>query len=105
MRGEAIIVLSLFNIFLAFSKHFLIEVQDKMGNVKTGKHTVATREYGADYGDNDEDYEDHKHRLPFCWVDADGDAHYNPDGDSGSNPPACTSKLICELVDFFRWYD
>ena len=58
MRGEAIIVLSLFNIFLAFSKHFLIEVQDKMGNVKTGKHTVATREYGADYGDNDEDYED-----------------------------------------------
>ena len=58
MRGEAIIVLSLFNIFPAFSKHFLIEVQDKMGNVKTGKHTVATREYGADYGDNDEDYED-----------------------------------------------
>ena len=56
-------------------------------------------------GLNDEDFEDHKHRLPFCWVDADGDAHYNPDGDSGSNPPACTSKLICELVDFFRWYD
>ena len=54
---EAIIVLSLFNIFLAFSKHFLIEVHDKKGKIKTSKNTATNTEYGADYGDND-DYED-----------------------------------------------
>ena len=55
---EAVIVLSLFNIFLAFSKHFLVEVHDKKGKVKTSKNTAANREYGTDYGDyDDDDYE------------------------------------------------
>ena len=53
MRG--IIVLSLFNIFLAFSKHFLVEVQDKKGKIKTSKTAATNTEYGADY---DDDYED-----------------------------------------------
>ena len=56
---EAVIVLSLFNIFLAFSKHFLVEVHDKKGKVKPIKNAVANnKEYGTDYGDyDDEDYE------------------------------------------------
>ena len=58
MREAILIVLSLFNIFLAFSKHFLIEVNDdKKGKVKSGKNTLANREFGSDYSDDDEDYE------------------------------------------------
>ena len=56
---EAIILLSLFNIFFGFSKHFLIEVRDKKGKVKPSKTPSANTEHGTDYGDDDdEDYAD-----------------------------------------------
>ena len=53
---EAIVVLSL--ILLAFSKHFLVKVEDKKSKDKTTKNIVANTEYGTDYG-GDEDYEDY----------------------------------------------
>ena len=46
-----------------------------------------------------ENYNNHRHRLPYCWIGSGGGANYNSNGDWGPNGPAPVSKLICE---YFR---